>query len=156
MTREIFASREAIRIMAKNRISLREICEIDSAEWIDIPGIKAEKDDMENIELYQEDEDSVEVDELIPLAILEDGDPIGNPVLGDEGVPMYDLTVEEIRVEAKKERDQRYDRENTVQVKLKLNKGTDGPIIHQLALQDNKQGYIKSLIWNDIKKKGLR
>lgn len=47
---------------------------------------------------------------------------------------------------------QRYDRENTVQVKMKLNKKTDKDILKKLQEVSNKQGYIKFLIRNDLKK----
>ena len=40
----------------------------------------------------------------------------------------------------------KYDKDNTVQVKLKLNKKTDADIIRALELSKNKQGYIKKLI----------
>lgn len=43
-----------------------------------------------------------------------------------------------------------YDKDNTVQVKLKLNKKTDRDIIKRLAAADNMQGYIKELIRADI------
>ena len=49
--------------------------------------------------------------------------------------------------EAKK----RWDAENTVQIKLKLNKNTDADIIEKLDSIDNKQGYIKQLIREDAK-----
>ena len=44
----------------------------------------------------------------------------------------------------------KYDKYNTVQVKLKLNKKTDDDIIKRLAAADNMQGYIKELIRLDI------
>jgi hypothetical protein len=44
----------------------------------------------------------------------------------------------------------KYDKDNTVQVKLKLNKKTDKDIIVRLAAADNQQGYIKELIRLDI------
>jgi hypothetical protein len=44
----------------------------------------------------------------------------------------------------------KYDKDNTVQVKLKLNKKTDKDIIVRLAAADNVQGYIKELIRADI------
>ena len=44
----------------------------------------------------------------------------------------------------------KYDKDNTVQVKLKLNKKTDKDIIDRLAAADNIQGYIKELIRLDI------
>ena len=45
----------------------------------------------------------------------------------------------------------KYDKDNTVQVKLKLNKKTDKDIITRLSAADNIQGYIKELIRADIK-----
>ena len=47
-----------------------------------------------------------------------------------------------------------YDRKNTVQVKLKLNKKYDADIIGKLDAVSNKQGYIKQLIRDDIGKGG--
>lgn len=44
----------------------------------------------------------------------------------------------------------KYDKDNTVQLKLKLNKKTDKDIIARLAAADNMQGYIKELIRADI------
>ena len=44
----------------------------------------------------------------------------------------------------------KYDKDNTVQVKLKLNKKTDDDIIKRLSAADNIQGYIKELIRIDI------
>lgn len=44
----------------------------------------------------------------------------------------------------------KYDKDNTVQLKLKLNKKTDSDIIARLAAVDNMQGYIKELIRADI------
>lgn len=46
----------------------------------------------------------------------------------------------------------RYDSKNTIQVKMKLNLKTDKDIIEKLNSVGNKQGYIKGLIRNDIKK----
>lgn len=40
----------------------------------------------------------------------------------------------------------KYDKDNTVQVKLKLNKTTDKDIIDLLNNQNNKQGFIKALM----------
>lgn len=53
---------------------------------------------------------------------------------------------------AQKAASERYDRENTVRVAIKLNKKTDTDILEQLDRQDNKQGYIKALIRADIGK----
>jgi hypothetical protein len=44
----------------------------------------------------------------------------------------------------------KYDKDNTLQFKLKLNKKTDADIISRLAEVDNMQGYIKELIRVDI------
>ena len=46
----------------------------------------------------------------------------------------------------------RYNKENVIQYKLSLNKTTDADIIDKLSTCDNKQGYIKNLIRDDIKK----
>ena len=46
----------------------------------------------------------------------------------------------------------RYDRENTVQIKLKLNKKTDADILQKLEESGNKQGYLKALVRQDIEK----
>lgn len=46
----------------------------------------------------------------------------------------------------------KYDAENTKSFLLKLNKKTDADIIAFLEKQPNKQGYIKSLIRNDMQK----
>lgn len=40
----------------------------------------------------------------------------------------------------------KYDKDNTVQVKIKLNKKTDSDILEILNVVSNKQGYIKELI----------
>lgn len=52
----------------------------------------------------------------------------------------------------KYESQERYDKANTIQVKLKLNKNTDADIIERLDSVDNRQGYIKELIRKDIRK----
>lgn len=52
--------------------------------------------------------------------------------------------------EAQKRSVRKYDQENTIQVKLKLNKKTDQDIIRQLERSGNKQGYIKELIKKDM------
>lgn len=51
----------------------------------------------------------------------------------------------------KYEAKERYDAENTVQIRLKLNKKTDADILQKLEEVGNKQGYIKALIRADIK-----
>lgn len=53
--------------------------------------------------------------------------------------------------EAKKRANERYDLRNTKQIKLKLNVKTDGDIIERLDSVENKQGYIKGLIREDMK-----
>lgn len=47
----------------------------------------------------------------------------------------------------------RYNKENTVQISLKLNRSTDADLIDSLNRVTNKQGYIKELIRRDIAKK---
>lgn len=51
----------------------------------------------------------------------------------------------------KYESQKKYDKENTVQVRLKLNKKTDADIIEKLNSVENKQGYLKNLIREDAK-----
>ena len=46
----------------------------------------------------------------------------------------------------------KYDKDNTVQIKLKLNRKTDKDIIDWLTDESNKQGYIKALIRADIER----
>lgn len=46
----------------------------------------------------------------------------------------------------------KYDKNNTIGLYIKLNKNTDIDIIEHLSGQENKQGYIKLLIRNDINK----
>lgn len=45
----------------------------------------------------------------------------------------------------------RYDKANTRQFKLKLNRNTDKDIIEYLETLDNVQGYLKTLIRQDMK-----
>lgn len=47
----------------------------------------------------------------------------------------------------------KYNKENTVQISLKLNRSTDADLIDSLNRIANKQGYIKELIRRDITKK---
>lgn len=49
-----------------------------------------------------------------------------------------------------KEASARWDAENTVQIKLKLNKVTDADILTKLEEVESKQGYIKELIRQDM------
>ena len=53
--------------------------------------------------------------------------------------------------EAQKRAQEKYDSENTVQIKMKLNRTTDKEILEKLESVGNKQGYIKSLIRADVK-----
>lgn len=46
----------------------------------------------------------------------------------------------------------KYDKANTVQLTLKLNKKTDADIIEALESVSNKQGFIKELIREDLKR----
>lgn len=46
----------------------------------------------------------------------------------------------------------RYDKQNTKQIMMKLNKGTDADIIEHLGTVGNVQGYIKALIRADMNK----
>ena len=48
--------------------------------------------------------------------------------------------------------DIQYQKENIKQIKFTLNKSTDGDIIDYLEKQANRQGYIKELIRQDMKK----
>ena len=52
--------------------------------------------------------------------------------------------------EAQRKATAKYDRENTVKKMLKLNKTTDIDILKRFDEVGNVQGYIKSLIRNDI------
>lgn len=51
---------------------------------------------------------------------------------------------------SKYESQDKYDKANTVQYKLKLNKKWDREIIEKLNSVENRQGYIKDLIKADI------
>ena len=52
--------------------------------------------------------------------------------------------------EAQKRANEKYDRLNTTQVKIKLNNNTDADVLDKLAKEENKQRYIKNLIRQDI------
>jgi hypothetical protein len=54
--------------------------------------------------------------------------------------------------DAKKRANAKYDASHTKQIILKLNINTDADILDRLAEVDNKQGYIKSLIREDMNK----
>lgn len=47
---------------------------------------------------------------------------------------------------------EKYDKANTIQITLKLNKNTDKDVIEWLYDTGNKQGYIKRLIRADIER----
>lgn len=49
----------------------------------------------------------------------------------------------------------KYEAENTKRVYIKLNKNTDDDILSYLETLENKQGYIKSLIREDLKKRNI-
>lgn len=53
--------------------------------------------------------------------------------------------------EAQKRANAKYDAANTRQIILKLNINTDADILARLDSVDNRQGYIKRLIRDDIK-----
>lgn len=55
--------------------------------------------------------------------------------------------------EAQRRATAKYDAENTVQVHLKLNKITDADILERLEQVENKQGYIKELIREEINRR---
>lgn len=55
-----------------------------------------------------------------------------------------------METEAQKRAREKYERANTVQFKMKLNKNTDADILAKLEEVGNKQGYIKELIRNDL------
>ncbi len=54
--------------------------------------------------------------------------------------------------EAQMRANAKYDANNTMQIKMKLNRGTDADIIAKLESVGNKQGYIKDLIRQDMAK----
>ena len=58
--------------------------------------------------------------------------------------------------DAQKRAVSRYDAANTRQIKIKLNLKTDADILERLSEVDNRQGYIKDLIRQDIEKKRPR
>lgn len=55
---------------------------------------------------------------------------------------------------ARYESQDRWDKENTIQIKLKLNTTNDADIIEKLNSVEKKQTYIKELIRADIAKGG--
>ena len=52
--------------------------------------------------------------------------------------------------ESQRKANKKYDKNNTKQLMLKLNLKTDKDILDKLNSVDNKQGYIKKLIREDI------
>ena len=56
--------------------------------------------------------------------------------------------------EARRRATRKYNDAKTVGVSLRLNRGSDADIIEHLETIQNKQGYIKSLIRQDINKSG--
>ena len=54
--------------------------------------------------------------------------------------------------EAQKRAQAKYDKANTTQIILKLNKKTDADILEKLQGVDNRQGYIKELIRQDLER----
>lgn len=52
--------------------------------------------------------------------------------------------------DARKRANAKYDKANTKQIILKLNLKTDADILARLESEENKQGYIKRLIRNDL------
>jgi hypothetical protein len=55
--------------------------------------------------------------------------------------------------ENKIKRNIEYEKKNVVQVLVKINKNTESEILKHLEQQENKSGYIKQLILEDIAKK---
>lgn len=51
--------------------------------------------------------------------------------------------------------DYNYEKNNCTRVSIKLGNKTDADIIERLNNQDNKQGYIKQLIRDDIRKEKM-
>ncbi len=51
------------------------------------------------------------------------------------------------------ERNREYNKENNTRLQLAFNNNTDADIIQHLKTIDNKQGYIKQLIRDDMAKK---
>lgn len=56
--------------------------------------------------------------------------------------------------EAQKRATKKYDQEKTIRVSVKLNKNTDDDIIQRLAQENNKQGFIKTILRQEIYNKG--
>lgn len=56
--------------------------------------------------------------------------------------------------DAQKRANAKYEREKTRSIKIKLTISTDADILAKLDAVGNKQGYIKKLIRDDLKKEG--
>ena len=56
--------------------------------------------------------------------------------------------------EARKRANRKYDKENTRQITIKLNLNTDADILDWLSRVENRQGYLKRLIREDMAKEG--
>ena len=54
--------------------------------------------------------------------------------------------------QAQREAAARYDADNTMQLKIKLNRRTDADIIEFLSQQQNKQGLIKRLLREEMER----
>lgn len=54
--------------------------------------------------------------------------------------------------DARKRANAKYDAAHTVQFKMKLNTTTDADVLKRLGEVENKQGYVKDLIRDDIRK----
>lgn len=54
--------------------------------------------------------------------------------------------------EAQKKAQEKYDKKATKRISMKLNLKTDSDILSMLEFVENKQGYIKRLIRNDIRR----
>lgn len=59
-------------------------------------------------------------------------------------------------LQSQRKASKKYDKANTIMTAIKLNKNTDKEIIEKLESVENKQGYIKQLIRNEINAKKPR
>ena len=64
----------------------------------------------------------------------------------------FNGTLNPMATEAMRRGIAKYDKANTTQIKMKLNNKTDADILAHLDRQENKQGYIKKLIREDMNK----
>ena len=46
----------------------------------------------------------------------------------------------------------RYEKENLVRVMVKFNKRTEAPLVERIEREDNKAGYLKKLVREDIQR----